>query len=417
MMADHDPSQPVVFIPPTDFNVERIFPIRSLVGGSFSLAETEKEVPATRLPDKIQSTVVDLDIAIGDGTETTTLKGEPEKENQSDASTYLPPPYPHIPPQNSLRKLTSKLSESSLFGRRTTERTQFVPSHTGAPGVLPGITSSNTPRTFQRCEDEPIHTPGAIQQHGVLVALRWSETEQLDVRIASENSKQLLGIEPDELFQLESFLYVFTEDSREDLAIRVGNALRVAAEDVLEPAADTYLEVFELNAILPDGKLKQLWCAVHISKGTKDLVICEFENHSDAFYAEGVHAGNDLSDFPNKMLTNVVPHPLDTVKSTTSNSQPLRALEMTRRKPQAGHSSMDVFNVMTQAQQQLAVTRTVQQALEVVVGLISEVTGFHRVMFYRFDAQKNGCVDAELVNPLASADVYRGEFPIMSSGT
>ena len=30
-------------------------------------------------------------------------------------------------------------------------------------------------------------------------------------------------------------------------------------------------------------------------------------------------------------------------------------------------------------------------------------------MFYRFDSQNNGCVDAELVNPLASKDLYRGK--------
>jgi hypothetical protein len=101
--------------------------------------------------------------------------------------------------------------------------------------------------------------------------------------------------------------------------------------------------------------------------------------------------------------------PMETTQSTTSNSQPLKALTMmTRRKQQSGHSSMDFFNVMTQAQQQLADTKTVQQALDVVVGIISELSGFHRVMFYRFDSQKNGCVDAELVDPLASADIFRG---------
>lgn len=30
-------------------------------------------------------------------------------------------------------------------------------------------------------------------------------------------------------------------------------------------------------------------------------------------------------------------------------------------------------------------------------------------MFYRFDAQMNGCVDAEILNPQASSDVYRGK--------
>lgn len=42
------------------------------------------------------------------------------------------------------------------------------------------------------------------------------------------------------------------------------------------------------------------------------------------------------------------------------------------------------------------------------MGIVSGLTGFHRVMFYRFDSQKNGCVEAEFLNPNASTDVYRG---------
>jgi light-regulated signal transduction histidine kinase (bacteriophytochrome) len=70
---------------------------------------------------------------------------------------------------------------------------------------------------------------------------------------------------------------------------------------------------------------------------------------------------------------------------------------------------MDIFNAITQAQQQLAGAKSVQQVLDVVVGIVAELTGFHRVMLYRFDSQQNGCVDAELVNPQASEDLFRGK--------
>jgi light-regulated signal transduction histidine kinase (bacteriophytochrome) len=85
-------------------------------------------------------------------------------------------------------------------------------------------------------------------------------------------------------------------------------------------------------------------------------------------------------------------------------------LEIARRKKNNGVPSMDIFNAMTQAQQQLAGAKSVQQVLDLVVGITAELTGFHRVMFYRFDSQKNGCVDAELVNPRASNDLYRGKL-------
>lgn len=47
-----------------------------------------------------------------------------------------------------------------------------------------------------------------------------------------------------------------------------------------------------------------------------------------------------------------------------------------------------------------------QGVLDVAVEIVEELTGFHRVMFYRFDSQKNGRVDAELLNPQASTDLY-----------
>ena len=77
--------------------------------------------------------------------------------------------------------------------------------------------------------------------------------------------------------------------------------------------------------------------------------------------------------------------------------------------------AMEIFNGMIQAQQQLASAKSVQNILDIVVGLISELTSFHRVMFYRFDSQKNDCVDAELVNPQASEDLFRGKSLCSSS--
>jgi hypothetical protein len=306
MMADQVVQKPAVFISSADFRVERVFPIRNLVGSSPPIPDAN-EVLDTKLNEKwptidelastagytggIQTAGVHGEKGNHDGSTANSVvaagAGQPggtETEGSSeqysqlepDVSTYLPPSYPQIPPESSTQKLISKLSDNPPLGTRTTERTQFSPSNTGPPRVLPGLVSSDAPKTFQKCEDEPIHTPGAIQQHGVLVTLKRNEHGQLKVRIASENSKQLLSLDPDELFQLESFLDILDEVSQEDITIRVDNALRDAENDP-EPGADTHLEVFNLNVILPDENTNQLWCALHISKGTKDLVICEFE--------------------------------------------------------------------------------------------------------------------------------------------
>src|SRR4051812_883109 len=101
----------------------------------------------------------------------------------------------------------------------------------------------------------------------------------------------------------------------------------------------------------------------------------------------------------------------DFKKSTTSFSKPLPSFQIARQKQDKEISSMDIFNAMTQAQKQIADCKSVQVLFDVVVGIISELTGFHRVMFYQFDSDKNGCVEAELLNTNASKDVFRGESP------
>ena len=50
--------------------------------------------------------------------------------------------------------------------------------------------------TLDHCEAEPIHTPGCIQAHGVLLVLRPSDLTILQV---SENSEAWLGMPPEDL--------------------------------------------------------------------------------------------------------------------------------------------------------------------------------------------------------------------------
>lgn len=70
---------------------------------------------------------------------------------------------------------------------------------------------------LQRCEDEPITTPGAVQGFGVLVVLEENiDTGDLLVRQVSENATELLGLSPRYLFRLECFTRILTEE-QEDL--------------------------------------------------------------------------------------------------------------------------------------------------------------------------------------------------------
>merc|ERR1711881_55362 len=72
----------------------------------------------------------------------------------------------------------------------------------------------------------------------------------------------------------------------------------------------------------------------------------------------------------------------------------------------------EVFNIMSQVQEQLASAVNLDSFLKVLVGVVKELTGFHRVMIYQFDNAFNGRVVTELVDPRATKDLYHGlHFP------
>lgn len=85
-------------------------------------------------------------------------------------------------------------------------------------------------------------------------------------------------------------------------------------------------------------------------------------------------------------------------ESTEITSKPLRVLRSARkRRGEAG--AMQVFDIMSQVQEQLASAPNLDRFLKILVGIVKELTGFHRVMIYQFDTSFNGKVVTELVDP------------------
>ena len=88
--------------------------------------------------------------------------------------------------------------------------------------------------------------------------------------------------------------------------------------------------------------------------------------------------------------------------STTSRSKPLRALERMRRFTRAEGSNraaqnvgtMDVLTVFSQINEQLSKALDLSQLLETVVGIVKDLTQFHRVLVYQFDEAWNGQVSS-----------------------
>lgn len=98
-------------------------------------------------------------------------------------------------------------------------------------------------------------------------------------------------------------------------------------------------------------------------------------------------------------------------ESTEIGSKPLRVLRSARkRRGEAG--AMQVFDIMSQVQEQFASAPNLDRFLKILVGIVKELTGFHRVMVYQFDAAFNGKVVTELVDPAQTRDLYHGlHFP------
>jgi light-regulated signal transduction histidine kinase (bacteriophytochrome) len=266
---------------------------------------------------------------------------------------------------------------------------------------------------LQRCEDEPIHLPGAVQGFGVLVALREDADGKLVVRIVSENSTNIIQYSPTKLFSLSSFTDIMSDENAETFADHL-DFIKDEETDVAQEGP----EVFSLSIFNPnydpstfkraDRNIK-LWCAVHISNRDKGLIVCEFELEDDQLHPV-VPAGDETPEPPEDTL-NGNPTADELAESTTSLSKPLRILRHARKR-KGDAAAMEVFSILSQLQEQLAAATSLELFLSVLVGVIKQLTGFHRVMIYQFDETFNGKVVTELVDPRATRDLYKGlHFP------
>ena len=258
--------------------------------------------------------------------------------------------------------------------------------------------------TLQRCEDEPIHIPGAVQGFGLLIALQEVDEGKLQVRVVSENSKKILGYTPRQLFALESFCDILSDDQAANLIDHVD----FINEDDSDPATNGP-DVFTLAIRSPSRRMQKMWCAMHVNENNRDLIICEFELEDDPVNPL-VPPGEGTPEPPEDTLSSA-PTPEEFAESTTNQSKPLRVLR-TARKRKGEAAAMEVFNIMSQVQEQLANATSLDSFLKILVGVVKELTGFHRVMIYQFDQAWNGRVVTELVDPRATKDLYKGlNFP------
>ncbi|EJC98092.1 uncharacterized protein FOMMEDRAFT_97970 [Fomitiporia mediterranea MF3/22] len=377
-----------------------------------------------------------------------------------------------------------------------------------------------------KCEDEPIHAPGAVQGFGVLIAVQEDDnTGNLIVRQVSENATEILGLSPRYLFNLECFTQTLP-DSQADLLWDNVQFLNDSEFSEGEQGTNDNPQVFLLSGwgepgSAPSDEDEEIeregdrrfwtcWCAAHRpplrvqananmdgkapGPFERSIIILEFELERDLYnplyppfqsdvipsdsgsttemYASpGPTVKNtaplssstepSTSDVHTTMLNPAelflaaeqgglegeeqwFPRPEDVFESTTSHAKPLKALERmrrinrtfsnpgtersglgafetaqtrkqrarARRGAQTGVGTMDIFAVLAQVNDQLSSAPDLESFLKVVVGVIKDLTQFHRVLVYQFDEQYNGQVVAELVDWRQTHELYKGlHFP------
>ena len=324
------------------------------------------------------------------------LTGRNDDDAQSTGAGSTTPSGPNPPSSYDAASIRSGGDET---GPLMTARFKHVVTE-GGHAIITGRDGD----TLQRCEDEPIHIPGAVQGFGLLIALEEQQDSKLVVRVVSENSKRMIGYTPKQLFALDSFTDILSDEQADNLLDHV-DFIRDEEADVVTNGP----EVFTVSVRSPTRRSNKLWCAMHINPSNPDLIVCEFELEDDQ--ENPLVPTSEATPEPAEDTLGSVPTHEEVIESTHNASKPLRVLRSARkRKGEA--AAMEVFNIMSQVQEQLAAATTLEKFLKVLVGVVKELTGFHRVIIYQFDQAWNGRVVTELVDPRATKDLYKGlNFP------
>ncbi|KZW02251.1 hypothetical protein EXIGLDRAFT_760088 [Exidia glandulosa HHB12029] len=104
------------------------------------------------------------------------------------------------------------------------------------------------------------------------------------------------------------------------------------------------------------------------------------------------------------------------VPSAGTGGSAANRMERRKQKSERGASgvppTVDIFTVLGQANDQLSNAQDLETFLKIVVGLVKDLTQFHRVLVYQFDEAWNGQTVAELVDWSKTHDLYKGlHFP------
>ncbi|MBW0490223.1 hypothetical protein O181_029938 [Austropuccinia psidii MF-1] len=243
---------------------------------------------------------------------------------------------------------------------------------------------------------------------------------RLQIVQVSENSGHVLGLSPKLLLNLYSFTEVLTESEAQGLCENIEVCLDNKGNNQAGPHTFRLSGTGELGTGI-NGRNSYMewscWCAAHrpdpISRPR--LVVIEFELENDEINPPSTISHEPVREDERGGMAGKPYEPTeqDVLESTMSINKPLRALSRLRRKGRDfSGDSVEVLSILGQINEQFDKTDDMSTFLKMVVGVVRELTGFHRVMVYKFDESWNGQVVAELVDWKKTRDLYRGlRFP------
>ncbi|KAJ5983562.1 CheY-like superfamily [Penicillium waksmanii] len=255
------------------------------------------------------------------------------------------------------------------------------------------------PRAEDHDDDDDVSI--RIQRFGVILVIFQLEGN-LTIQAASNNSRDIIGYSPDELFEVPSIYDILSGPHHQ--------AFSSHAETVLDDYYDVEIsgpEVFLLFIRAPESDGKRFWCTMHTSKVYKDYIICELEAEKPDY-------------------SNVEYNPLEGGENTYHPCEPNLAEEPwfaspSRQGKQDSTTSdtnaldLDAVNRLTPVIHRISSSQTMDALIDHVVSGLMQLLQVHRVTMYHFDGNHNGIVMADSVDP--SLDIKSFAGAIFDEGT
>ncbi|OAV93269.1 hypothetical protein PTTG_00885 [Puccinia triticina 1-1 BBBD Race 1] len=285
-----------------------------------------------------------------------------------------------------------------------------------ANGLLPSTASASESYTNSNCNSNSnSNSNSSDNDREEIITI-----SRLEVVQVSENSRHILGLSPKLLLNLYSFTEVLTRDQSQLLCDNLEVCLDSANTSTAGPHTFRMSGRGGIGTGI-DGPMSHTewscWCAAHRPDpvGRPRLVIIEFELENDELNPPSTVSVEPVDEDDRGGVAGKPYEPTeqDLIESTMSISKPLRALARLRRKGKDfSGDSVEVLSILSQLNNQFDKADDMPTFLKMAVGLVRELTGFDRVMIYKFDESWNGQVVAELVDWKRTRDLYRGlRFP------